>query len=159
MVSISPECLNIAASDVVLYVAGVNGGGGGPNDLPAAATTGRDSTVLANFYAANGTLLIDKATDATGAFLGRDVRVDTDVDLTLDSFFINRPPVADPQTVSTDNATSIVILLTGSDPEGGDLTFGILGDGCPTCTGPDGLVGSLSGLAEITPAPAGGERK
>lgn len=35
------------------------------------------------------------------------------------------PPVAHPQTVSTDGATPVVITLTGADPEGSNLTFSI----------------------------------
>ncbi len=35
------------------------------------------------------------------------------------------PPLADPQTVTTDGGDPIVITLTGSDPEEGDLTFSI----------------------------------
>lgn len=115
----------IGAADIVFYVSGGNGGDGSPGALPPAATTGRDGVLQANVYAANGTVLIDKNTIATGAFVGRDVRVDTGVSVAVASFFVNRPPVADPQAVFTSGAAPIVITLTGSDPEEADLTFSI----------------------------------
>jgi len=50
---------------------------------------------------------------------------------------LNLPPVADDQTVSTDEDTPVTITLTGSDPDGDSLTFSIATD--PT----NGLVGSI----------------
>ncbi|HSR67473.1 MAG TPA: hypothetical protein VLU25_05985 [Acidobacteriota bacterium] len=115
----------ISARNIIFYVGGSNGGTGGPDDLPAAATAGKGSSVEANFYAPDGTVLMDKDSQWTGAFLGRDVRVDTNTTVMLDSFFANKPPVAFPTTVTTAGAAPITILLEGSDPEGASLTFSI----------------------------------
>lgn len=134
----------IGAADVVLYVGGLNGGDGSPGALPPAATVGQSSRVDANFYAVNGTVLLDKNTIASGAFVGRDVRVDTGVQVTVASFFTNRAPVANPQTVFTNGPDPIVITLTGSDPEQADLTFSI--EVSPT-------QGTLTNLTPIVPAP------
>ncbi len=37
----------------------------------------------------------------------------------------NRPPTADPQSVTTDEDTSLAILLTGSDQDGDNLTYSV----------------------------------
>ncbi len=50
----------------------------------------------------------------------------------------NQPPVANPQTVSTDEDTPLDLVLTGSDPEGSSLTYSIQ-------TGP--VHGQLTGTA------------
>ncbi|MGH9921564.1 MAG: S8 family peptidase, partial [Nitrososphaerales archaeon] len=50
---------------------------------------------------------------------------------------LNLPPIADDQTVSTDEDTPVTITLTGSDPDGNSLTFSILID--PT----NGMLGSI----------------
>lgn len=132
----------IGAKDIVFYVAGINGNDGGLNSAPEAARVGSDSTVNANFYAPNGTLRLEVQTVAAGAFIGRDVMVDSRATVSLQSAFANRPPTAEAQSVPTNGSTPIVITLTGKDPEGSDLTFSI----------PSGPTqGTLSGLAPIVP--------
>jgi len=62
-------------------------------------------------------------------------------DVTI-NYELNEPPVADPQSVTTDEDTAKVITLTGSDPESDPLTFiitslathGTLKDGVITTT-------------------------
>jgi hypothetical protein len=134
----------ITASDIVLYVGGQNGGDGSLNALPPAVNVGRDSLIEAGLYAANGTLSIDQGTVAVGALVGRDVRLNQNVQLSADSFFRNRPPIAAPQTVFTSGGAGLPITLTGSDPEHGDLAFSI-------AVAP--AAGSLSAVTPIVPAP------
>ena len=59
----------------------------------------------------------------------------------------NRPPVANPQTVITQEDTSVSLTLTGSDPDGDQLTYQV-------SSGP--AQGSLSGVApDLTYTPHG----
>lgn len=133
----------IAASDVVFYVAGINGATGALNDAPEAARIGADSTASANFYVPNGTLRLEESTVNTGAFLGRDVDVDSRAQVSRASAFGNEPPTANPQSVTT-GAASVVITLSGSDPEGQDLAFAI-------AAGPS--AGTLSAITPNVPDP------
>ena len=127
----------ITAADLVFYVAGINGNNGAFGATPRAVKIGTSGTAQASFYAPNGTLQMQQGAQATGAFLARDVQVGPDVHVTLASFFVNRAPKADPQTVSTSGAAPITITLTASDPEGDDLVFSIV-------TGPtQGSLGSV----------------
>ncbi len=115
----------VLPSSIILYVGGTNLVEGDPNSAPPAAKVGRESTVEANIYAANGTLQLKRDTNVTGAFLGRDVSVDSNAQVTLASFF-NPPPTADPQDVFTGGTTPLDITLTGSDPDGETLDFSIV---------------------------------
>ncbi len=143
----------VGASDIIFYVAGINGTSGTLGAVPKAAKIGIDAEAHANFYVPNGTLWLRAGSNVFGAFLGRDVNVGVGAQVTLDSFFVNQPPVADPQTVFTAGLEPIEITLTGSDPDNDDLTFsietdptqGMLGPvledpqpGAGTCTGRDG---------------------
>ena len=138
------EGSGIAASDIVVHVGGINGATGDLFDVPPAANIGQGSIVHANFYVPNGTLEIDKNSQATGAFLGRDVYIGRGSKINLDTAFLNLPPTADPQSLATNGDGAILITLTGGDPEGGDLTFEI--DDPPT-------EGDLSDPVEIVPPP------
>lgn len=75
----------IDASGIVLHVGGVNGTTGGLAATPKAVEIGTDNVVRANVYAPNGTLWLGDRTQATGAFVGRDVQVGVDAQVTLDS--------------------------------------------------------------------------
>lgn len=120
------------ASDVVFHVHGINGLDGALGSTPRAVVVGKQSTVAANLYAPFGTVVFDRGIALVGAVIARDVLVargDPNTTgegaLALDSAFGNQAPTAHPQTVSTSGAGAVVITLTGSDPEGGDLTFSI----------------------------------
>lgn len=129
----------LTASQAIVYVGGVDG----PDGLPRAVSFGRGSTLDANVYAPNGTIVLEQDTTANGALIGRDVLIDRNVAVTLASFFANRAPVADPKDVATSGDTNLVITLSGSDPDGDDIAFDIL-------TSP--TQGSLSGITQ-DPAP------
>lgn len=147
--SIGPETgSGVDAAEIIFYVAGINGATGALGATPPAAQVGRGSTVQANVYAPNGSVLIGRDSTLTGALLGRDVRLDQATTLTLSSFFANRAPIAHPQTVNTNGASAAVITLTGEDPENEDLTFSIV-------TGP--TAGTLGPVAEQPPPVAPGD--
>jgi hypothetical protein len=137
----------IGASDVVFFVAGTNGNNGNLGATPKAAKIGIGATAQASFYVPFGTLHLRQNSVATGAFLARDVDVGPGVDVHLDSWFANRAPIAHPQDVNTQGATSITITLTGEDPDGDDLVFTIV-------SGP--TEGSLSAVTQ-GPPPAPGD--
>lgn len=119
---------SLAASDVVFYVAGINGASGALGATPKAAHLGINSTVRANFYVPNGTLWLRQGTAATGAFLARDVDVGVGVSVALDTAF-SQTTVADPQAVATFLDTPVVITLTGSaEADNLPLTFSIVAD-------------------------------
>jgi VCBS repeat-containing protein len=119
----------VTAAHIVFYVAGINGGDGALNSSPPAAMIGHGTQVEANFYVPYGTLKIDHHVTATGAFLGRDVDVNHDCQITLDSAFFNRPPVAVADSATVDEGGSVSVLDSGatsllandSDPDGDGL--------------------------------------
>jgi len=120
----------VAAHDLVFYVAGINGTDGAIDSTPLAAVIGHTNAVAANFYVPNGTLMIGHGSDATGAFLGRDVLVDVQAQVTLDSYFFNRPPVAVDDSATVDEGGTVSVLDSGetsvlandSDPNLDNLT-------------------------------------
>lgn len=129
--TVGPEASSGAAiRDLVIYVAGINGGDGGILSSPLAVEIGHDNQVGASFYAANGTLRLGHGTEATGAFLAADVLVENQAQITLDSFFFNRPPIAvddsatvvESGTVATLDSGETSVLANDSDPNGDDLT-------------------------------------
>jgi hypothetical protein len=67
----------ITAANIIVYV-------GGPRK---AVSIGAKGIAFANFYAPNGTTELKERTDATGAFLGREIVVKERSTLTLASFF------------------------------------------------------------------------
>lgn len=105
---------------------------GGPADAskPEAVRIDMDSTVAANLYAPNGSIRIEQRTTATGAFLARNVRIDRASEIALDTFFANRPPVAEDDsatvaeggTVATLDSGETSLLANDTDPEGDDLS-------------------------------------
>ncbi len=71
------------ASDVVLWIAGVDG----PPGQPTAFTSTNSATLTMNVYARNGTTTVGESNNATGAFLGLRVRIGNGATLNLDSAF------------------------------------------------------------------------
>ncbi len=124
------------ASAVIVYVGGINGATGALGATPPAVHFGRGAVLGANVYAPNGSVQIDRDSAVRGALFGRDVRVDQASHVALASFFANRPPVAQPQSVVTNGPAPITIVLTGEDPEGEDLRFSIVSDPTHGTLGP-----------------------
>ena len=81
---------------------------------PAATYTGPDSFT---FTASDGTVTSPPAT------------------VTITVTAVNRAPTADAQTVSTNQGVALTVTLTGSDPDGGVLTFAATQPGHGTLTG------------------------
>jgi len=83
----APAASGLGAQDIVLYVAGANGGSGALGDAPQAVDFGQQTTVRANVVAPNGTIVLRQQSVVTGAFLAKWVLVEQQVTLTLASHF------------------------------------------------------------------------
>jgi internalin A len=84
--SIGPdEDAGISAKDIAVYVHGEDGKRGFYRGFPKAVYLGRYSEVHANLYAPNGTVWIGHNSTAKGAFVGKDVVVGYNAEITLDS--------------------------------------------------------------------------
>ena len=101
------------ASDVVFFVAGINGESGGLAEEPQAVSFGQATTIQANIYAPNGTIAIFGNASATGAFLAQDIKMGRNVDVTLDSYWGAVPfaPVAAQSHVKPD-----VLVVQSDEP-------------------------------------------
>ncbi len=85
-VIIAPKAnVEITASDIIFYVAGINGDTGELTAEPKAAKIGTNSTVKANFYVPNGTLHIKADSNAKGAFFAKDVIIGKRTIVKIDS--------------------------------------------------------------------------
>ncbi len=78
---------SIDASSILFYVAGINGTSGALTATPKAVDIGTSNTLSINLYAPNGTTWLQDGTAATGAFLGKDIDVGLNVQVSLDSSF------------------------------------------------------------------------
>ncbi|HET9765224.1 MAG TPA: hypothetical protein VFS60_00170, partial [Thermoanaerobaculia bacterium] len=132
----------VDASEIVVYVGGINGTTGVLGATPPAASVGRNSHLQANVYARDGSVIVDRDVVARGALVGRDVRLGQGTTLEVASYFSNHPPVANPSSVFTHGTGAITITLRGSDVDLDDLDFDVV-------TGP--THGSLSNLTELPP--------
>lgn len=79
--------IGLKGTDLVIFVAGVNGANGGLNSAPKTAVIGQNNILTATIYAPNGTLWIKAGTTATGSFIARDVRIGNHVQLWLAGAF------------------------------------------------------------------------
>lgn len=75
------------ASDLIFYIAGINGKNGDLNKTPRVATIGHNNELAASMYVPNGTLLLNQGTEARGAFIAKDVQVGKNVQVWLESAF------------------------------------------------------------------------
>ncbi len=75
----------LTAQDVMIYVAGQNGGTGGMGATPKAAKFGLYGELTANVYVPDGTLWIKKGSVATGGFIGKWVEAGEDAILNVAS--------------------------------------------------------------------------
>jgi hypothetical protein len=78
------------ASSVVIYVAGLNGTGGGLTETPKVVEFGNDNVVWANIYAPDGTIWVKDRTQVRGSLVGKDVQVGPDAQVTLDSYYVGQ---------------------------------------------------------------------
>ena len=97
----APSATTLTAADVVIVGTGINGTTGAIDATPEAVKFGTDNTLRANIYAPNGLLRIKTDSTATGAFIGKWVRMGNGSTITLEGGFGlgsgggNTPPVAD----------------------------------------------------------------
>lgn len=80
----------INEADVIFYVAGINGTGGGLAETPKAVEIGVDNVLNANVYSPNGTLWLGDRTRARGSLFGHDVQVGIDAQVELRSYHRNQ---------------------------------------------------------------------
>jgi len=80
---------SVSASDIVLYVGASDAG----STYSLAVTISPKSFITANIYAKNGTLLLDQETQATGAFLAKDILIGQKVTVSLKSAFTGMVPL------------------------------------------------------------------
>ncbi|HEX2644081.1 MAG TPA: cadherin-like domain-containing protein, partial [Thermoanaerobaculia bacterium] len=78
------------ASSLIFYIGGANGTTGGLTETPRAVEISADNVLKANVYAPNGTIWLKDRTQATGAFLAKDVLIGPDAQVTLDSFYVGQ---------------------------------------------------------------------
>ncbi len=134
-----------------IQVDGINGTTGALGATPPSVHAGQSSRILATLYATAGSLILDQSVEGNGAFLGRDILVGHNGRLTVNSAY-NLPPVANAQVVFTSGTTPLTITLTGSDTEGGSLTFSIVSaPQAGTLTAP---VSTSSTTANVTYTPS-----
>lgn len=95
----------LKAAKIIFYV----GFTSGPTLLPEAVAFGKGSTIKANVYAPNGTLLINELSTATGAFLARDVEIGKGAQVDLETFFTQQAP-----TITSANSTTFTVGQAGS---------------------------------------------
>ena len=83
----APSAPTLTAADVVIFGTGINGTTGAIDATPEAVRIGTDSTIRANIYAPNGLLRIRENGTATGAFVGKWVRMGNGGTITLEGGF------------------------------------------------------------------------
>lgn len=81
----APGATGLDARNIVIYVTGQNGSGGGINENPKAAELGQKDVVIANVYAPNGTLWLKQENQVTGGLIGRWIVAEQKTNLTLQS--------------------------------------------------------------------------
>jgi hypothetical protein len=83
----SPDISDLDATNIVIYINGINGTSGNLGDEPKAAEFGIDSTLIANVYVPNGTLWLRQSSQSRGAFLGKWVIVGLDATVSMESYW------------------------------------------------------------------------
>src|SRR6266550_3542707 len=136
-----------------IQVDGANGTNGQLSSMPRAIQIGKSGKMFANLYATAGTITLDQEVEVNGALLARDIVVGRNGRFTINSAF-NRAPTANPQTVSTDGSAPLAITLTGSDPDGGALTFSIVSGPSAGTLSPPVSASATSANVTYTPAAA-----
>ncbi len=140
----SETSAGLTGAAIRIQVDGINGSDGALLSTPPSVHVGQGGKMFATLYATAGSMIFDQSVEGNGAFLARDILVGRNSRLTINSAF-NQPPTANAQTVFTNGSSPLVITLTGSDPEGGPLTFSIV-------SGPH--AGTLSAPVSASPTSA-----
>jgi hypothetical protein len=83
---------SVTAANIIFYVGGTDQ----VSRFSLAVTISPKSSVSANIYAKNGTLLLNQQTQATGAFLGKDIVLGQNVQVSLMPAFTGMVPLFGP---------------------------------------------------------------
>ena len=97
--------LDVEASDVIFYVDGSGS---------SAVNIGQKCEIFANIYVSDGDLEFKNKVHATGSFIAQNVIIGKEVQLTLDSYFVNGA-IQTPAAAQTDLGTNT--LITPALPE------------------------------------------
>ena len=113
----------IDASDIIVYVEGINGNTGNVGATPKAAKVGLAATFMGNLYAQNGTVYMRQNSQCTGSFIGKWAIVGIGADLFLQSGWdtpgvIYNPPPASKRIAAAQGATA-------SEPAASDGSFAV----------------------------------
>jgi Bacterial Ig domain len=141
----------LTAAAMRIQADGINGSNGALTSSPPSVHVGQSGKVFGTVYATAGSIVFDQSVEGNGAFLARDILVGRFSHLTINSAF-GRAPTANAQTVFTSGSSPLTITLTGSDPDGGALTFSIVsGPHAGTLSSP---VSASSSSATVTYTPS-----
>ncbi len=149
----APGAGTLTAADVLIIGTGINGTTGSIDATPPAVKFGEGSEVRAKVYAPNGLLWVRAESRATGAFLGKWVRMGNHSLITLEGGFGlgqggNTPPVAQAgpdQTVQV----GMTVQLDGADST--DVDGNLLTYSWTILSQPAGSIASLSDITGIMP--------
>ena len=92
---------SVSASDIIIYVGGMNGTTGGILEEPLAVSFGNFAEIDANIYAPNGSIAIKGNSTMEGSFVARDIQIGRNVTVTLDSYWATfdfQPAIAEANT-------------------------------------------------------------
>ncbi|MGV7229083.1 MAG: PKD domain-containing protein [Nitrospirales bacterium] len=149
-----PTAPTLTAADVRIIGTGVNGTTGAISATPKAVQFGVGSHVRANVYAPNGTLWVKQRSTATGAFVGKWVRMGNGGTITLEGGFGlgtgggNTAPVANAGPNQTVQITNTV-RLDGSDST--DVNGDLLTYSWTLLTQPDEGAATLDDATSVMP--------
>jgi VCBS repeat-containing protein len=101
-------------ADLAFFVTGIDGTTGTLGSTPRATELGPRNLVGASFWVPGGTLRLGQRSDATGAFLARDVLIENQSRLALASFFFNRAPEAEADEASVAEGGTVTLLDSGA---------------------------------------------
>ena len=107
----------IDASDIIVYVEGINGNSGNVGATPKAAKVGLAATFQGNLYAQNGTVYLRQNSQCTGSFIGKWAIVGIGADLFLQSGWdtpgvIYNPPPAAKRTAAAQGAATSALAAS-----------------------------------------------
>ncbi|MGD9853038.1 MAG: PKD domain-containing protein [Nitrospirales bacterium] len=130
VIGLAPEAGTLTAADFLIISTGMNGSTGAIDDAPEAVKFGEGSRVRANVYAPNGLLWVKGNSQATGAFVGKWVRMGNHSIIALEGGFGlgqggNIPPVAHAGPDQTVQVGTTVQLdgADSTDLDGNLLTY------------------------------------
>ncbi|MCA9501015.1 MAG: hypothetical protein KC588_17605, partial [Nitrospira sp.] len=149
----APDATTLTAADILIIGIGINGTTGAIDDTPEAVKFGEGSKVRAKVYAPNGLLRVRAESRATGAFVGKWVRMGNYSLITLEGGFglgqgENTPPVAQAGSDQTVHV-GMTVQLDGTDST--DMDGNLLTYRWTILSQPVGNTAALSDTTAIMP--------